>query len=68
MILDYSYGDKDTSLVHVIEDPTRTSERMIRSVAQILRAMCQPDQQDWYTKIPMAGSALNSGVGLSTKS
>jgi len=42
------------------------SERAIRSVAQILRAMVRPDQQDWPDKIPMVEFALNSAISSSS--
>jgi hypothetical protein len=42
------------------------SERAIRSVAQILRAMVRPDQQDWINKIPMVEFALNSAISSSS--
>jgi hypothetical protein len=38
------------------------SERAIHSIAQILRAMVCPDQQDWSEKIPMVEFALNSAI------
>lgn len=43
-----------------------TSERMIRTVTQILRTMVQPDQRDWATKIPMTEFAINSSTSSST--
>ena len=42
------------------------SERAIRSVAQILRAMVKPDQQDWAEKIPLVEFALNSAISNSS--
>ena len=42
------------------------SERVIRSVAQILRAMIKPDQLDWSSKIPLTEFALNSAVSNSS--
>ena len=43
-----------------------TSERMIRTVSQILRASVQPDQRDWAHRIPMTEFAINSSVNAST--
>jgi hypothetical protein len=42
------------------------SERAIRSIAQILRAMVRPDQWDWTEKIPMVEFALNSTISSSS--
>ena len=42
------------------------SERAIRSIAQILRAMVRPDQRDWSDKIPMVEFALNSAISSSS--
>jgi hypothetical protein len=42
------------------------SERAIRSVAQILRAMVRPDQTDWAEKIPMVEFAINSAISSSS--
>ena len=42
------------------------SERAIRSIAQILRAMVRPDQRDWSEKVPMVEFALNSAVSSSS--
>ena len=42
------------------------SERTIRSINQILRAMVLPDQMDWIEKIPLAEFAINSSVSAST--
>jgi hypothetical protein len=42
------------------------SERAIRSVAQILRAMVRPDQRDWTEKVPMVEFALNSAISSSS--
>ena len=42
------------------------SERMIRSVAQILRAIVRPDQRDWAFKVPMVEFALNSAISTSS--
>ena len=42
------------------------SERAIRTTAQVLRAMVQPDQHDWAEKIPMVEYALNSSISSST--
>jgi hypothetical protein len=36
------------------------SERMIRRVTQILRAVVKPDQKDWVEKIPMVEFACNA--------
>ncbi len=43
-----------------------TSERMVRTVSQILRAMVQPDQRDWARRIPMTEFAINSSINAST--
>jgi len=43
-----------------------TSERAIRTVAQILRAMVHPDQRDWSEKLPMVEFALNSAISSSS--
>ena len=42
------------------------SKRAIRTTAQVLRAMVQPDQCDWAEKIPMVEYALNSSISSST--
>jgi hypothetical protein len=42
------------------------SERMIRKVSQILRAVVQPDQLDWPKHLPMVEFAINSSVNAST--
>lgn len=42
------------------------SERVIRSIAQILRATVRPDQRDWSSKLPMTEFALNSAISNST--
>lgn len=42
------------------------SERTIRTVTQILRAMVRPDQTDWVKKVPMVEFALNSSVSSTT--
>ena len=43
-----------------------TLERAIRSIAQILRAIVRPDQQDWSNKMPMVEFALNSTISSSS--
>ena len=40
-------------------------EHTIQSIAQILRAMVHPDQQDWSNKTPMVEFALNSAISSS---
>jgi hypothetical protein len=42
------------------------SERAIRSVTQILRALVRPDQRDWSEKIPLVKFALNSAISTSS--
>lgn len=42
------------------------SERMIRKVSQVMRAMVRPDQLDWPKHLPMVEFALNSSVSQST--
>ena len=42
------------------------SERAICTMAQILRAMVQPDQRDWAEKAPMVEYALNSSISSPT--
>ena len=42
------------------------SERAIRSVTQILRALVRPDQRDWSEKIPLVEFALNSAISTSS--
>lgn len=42
------------------------SERTIRTVTQILRAMVQPDQTDWVRKVPMVEFAINSSASSTT--
>jgi hypothetical protein len=42
------------------------SERVIRSVAQILRSMVAADQKDWADKVAMTEFAINSSVNAST--
>ena len=44
----------------------RVSECAIRTMAQVLRAMVQPNQYDWTEKIPMVEYALNSSISSST--
>ncbi len=43
-----------------------TSERMVRTVSQILRATVRPDQNDWAQRVPMAEFAVNSSINAST--
>lgn len=42
------------------------SERMIRKVSQVMRAMVKPDQLDWPKHLPMVEFALNSSVSKAT--
>jgi Integrase zinc binding domain len=42
------------------------SERAIRSISQILRALVSPDQRDWSEKVPMTEFAINSAVSSSS--
>jgi hypothetical protein len=42
------------------------SERAIQNVVQILRAMVQPNQKDWATKLPMTEFTINSSISSST--
>jgi hypothetical protein len=42
------------------------SERVIRSVAQILRSMVAADQKDWAEKVPLTEFAINLSVSSST--
>ncbi|HZZ15741.1 MAG TPA: reverse transcriptase domain-containing protein, partial [Candidatus Sulfotelmatobacter sp.] len=42
------------------------SERMIRKVSQVMRAMVKPDQLDWPQHLPMVEFAINSSVSTST--
>jgi hypothetical protein len=42
------------------------SERVIRSIGQMLRSMVSPDQKDWVPKVPMIEFALNSSINGST--
>src|SRR6202051_1041353 len=42
------------------------SERMIRKVSQVMRAMVKPDQLDWPQHLPMVEFAINSSVSAST--
>lgn len=42
------------------------SERMIRTITQILRAAVAPDQLNWVEKLPMVEFAINSSVSAST--
>lgn len=42
------------------------TERVNRSIGQVLRAMIQPDQRDWRRKLPMVEFALNSTSSSST--
>ena len=44
----------------------RASERAIRTTAQILCAMVQPDQRDWVEKVPMVKYTLNLSISSST--
>jgi hypothetical protein len=42
------------------------SERMIRKMSQVLRALVRPDQLDWPRHLPMAEFTINSSVSTST--
>ena len=42
------------------------SERAIRSVGQILRAMVRPDQTNWAEKVPLVEFAMNSTSSATT--
>ena len=42
------------------------SECAIHTMAQILRAMVQPNQHDWVEKVPMVEYAINSSISSST--
>lgn len=42
------------------------TERMNRVINAILRAVIQPDQSDWYEKLPMVEFAINSSENKST--
>jgi hypothetical protein len=42
------------------------SERMIRKMSQVLRALVRPDQLDWPRHLPMTEFAINSSVSAST--
>ena len=42
------------------------TERVNRVVNQVLRAVIQPDQSDWYEKLPMVEFAINSSENKST--
>ena len=42
------------------------TERANRVVNQVLRAIIQPDQSDWYEKLPMVEFAINSSESKST--
>ena len=42
------------------------SERVIRSIGQILRSTVTPDQKDWKHRIPLTEFALNSSVNSSS--
>ena len=44
----------------------RASKHAIRTMAQVLQAMVQPDQCDWAEKIPMVKYALNLSISSST--
>ncbi|KAL1947388.1 hypothetical protein VTO73DRAFT_14349 [Trametes versicolor] len=44
----------------------RTSERAVRTVSQILRAMVDPNQRDWARKVPLVEFAMNSSRSVST--
>jgi transposase InsO family protein len=42
------------------------SERMIRTVSQILRSRVDPDQLNWAARLPLVEFALNSSINVST--
>ncbi|KAL1940906.1 hypothetical protein VTO73DRAFT_7542 [Trametes versicolor] len=42
------------------------SERAIRNVTQVLRAVVDSDQKDWVDRVPMVEFAINSSVNAST--
>lgn len=42
------------------------SERAIRNVAQILRALVDSDQKDWADKVPLAEFAINASISATT--
>src|ERR1700692_2109588 len=42
------------------------SERVIRSIGQILRSVVSPDQNDWVPRIPLTEFALNSSINNSS--
>ena len=42
------------------------SERAIRSIVQILRAIVNPDQKDWADKAPIVKFAINSAISSSS--
>ena len=42
------------------------SERNIRTIVQILRALVEPDQTDWVDHVPLVEFAINSSVSKST--
>ena len=42
------------------------SERAIRSIAQILHALVNPDQRDWSEKVPLVEFAINSTISNSS--
>jgi len=44
----------------------RVSERLIRTIVQILRSMISPDQKDWVEKVPMVEFMINLSVSGST--
>lgn len=44
----------------------RLTERINRSIGQVLRAVIQPDQKDWKEKLPMVEYALNSAASSTT--
>jgi len=42
------------------------SERLIRTITQILHSMISPDQKDWVEKVPMVEFMINSSMSGST--
>jgi hypothetical protein len=43
------------------------TERVNRSVGQILRSVVSPDQKDWVDKLPLVEFAINSSINASTE-
>jgi hypothetical protein len=44
-----------------------TTERVNRSIGQVLRSVVRDDQKDWAAKCPMVELGLNSNISATTR-